>query len=752
MIKLATRYLEVNPWKIEEVGYHSERHLVSESLFSVSNEYMGIRGFFEEGYPHKTLIGTYFNGIYEKPKHINKSHYKGITEKQHYMVNAANALYIRIYIENEVIVFDETKVTNFYRSLEFLSGKMIRTYQYKDLFKITFIRLLDITRHELSYQIVEIEPVNYQGEITFDFGIDFNTKHWGQAGLWTVNHYDKRSSLGVTTTNQQVYNQYELVSNSDFESEYVFEDKLNIERITFKLDCKIRFEKRIVSLIDKHGQTELIEFKEEANRLLSYADYYDSYQSNIVFYGDFWDKNDILIEGDPLNQQGIRYCLFQLLNTYHGVSETNNIGAKGLTGESYSGHAFWDTETYCFPFYLFTNLKAAKNLLMFRYNTLENAIQRAKELDCVGACYPIATLNGDEASDLWQHASLQFQPSTAVSYAIWHYVKITKDEDFLVNYGFEMLLEIARFLSSRGQYNQDKTKFGYYGVMGPDEFQMMVNHNAYTNLLGKKSMAYFIEVYEKHYSNPHVQAVIKKRNFLIEELNLMKDQVKKMFIPYDPETKIYEQHVGFHDLPHIDLKSIPVTDFPLYNHWSYDRIYRNDLIKQPDVLMFMFLYNQSFDLETKKANYDYYEPKTVHESSLSPSIHSILASELSYESQALDFFGFASRLDLDDYNRNTNEGLHMTSIAAAWMNIVYGFGGLRSDGDVLKIAPKLPSMWQSFTFNINYKNSSIKIKVYKDHLLLKVSDDLVEPIRIYDQIYHLKKGEVRIENHVDNKN
>ena len=253
------------------------------------------------------------------------------------------------------------------------------------------------------------------------------------------------------------------------------------------------------------------------------------------------------------------------------------------------------------------------------------------------------------------------------------------------------MLEICKFLLSRGQYSSDKKSFGYYGVMGPDEFQLMVNHNTYTNFMAKKMFEYLFELLEKYES----KALLSKCGYSDELLKRMHDASDKMLILYDDKTKLFEQHDGFFKLPHIDINSIPVTDFPLYSHWSYDRIYRNDLIKQPDVLMFMFLYSSEFSLEQKKANYDFYEKKCLHESSLSPSIHSIFASEIGYEKQADDFFGFATRLDLDDYNRNTCEGLHMTSIAAAWMNIVYGFLGLRSDTKELSIAPKLPSNWKS---------------------------------------------------------
>ena len=749
MAKVAQRYLDIDPWELRETGFHEGNALVSESLFSLSNEYMGVRGFFDEGYSKDTLIGTYFNGIYEIPKDIRRSHYLGISDKLHYMVNSTNIFYTRIMIGEELFVFNPKMIQDFERILDFKTGESTRSYKVKSLFEITFKRILDMNTFQISHQVIVIKPLEYRGEIKVQIGLDSDVHHWGKPGVWEVAAYGKGYTLGKTTTNQSVYSEYKLKLNRNYESKHEFNHRLNLETLTFLLQEEVVIEKTIVSIIDKKNLKSLNQFQMESADFLQLASYDKTLVNNAKFYSNYWEHNDIQIEGDIKNQQGIRYCLFQLVNTYQGVSEGNNIGAKGLTGEAYSGHAFWDSETYCLPVYLFTNPKAAKNLLMFRYNTLNQARLRAKELDCKGACYPIATLNGDEACDLWQHASLQFQPTSAVSYAIWHYVKNTKDYDFLIHYGFEMLIEIARFFSSRGQYNQHQTKFGYYGVMGPDEFQMMVNHNAYTNLLAQKSMNYLIEVYESFFNEPKIKEIIQKLGVTPNEIDIMKDQCSKMYIPYDETTKIYEQHEGFNDLPHIEIHSIPVTDFPLYSHWSYDRIYRNDMIKQPDVLMFMFLYNQQFDLSTKKANYDYYEPKTIHESSLSPSIHSIFAAELGYTKQALDFFGFATRMDIDDYNRNTKEGLHLTSIAAAWVNIVYGFGGLRSDGNVLKLAPMCPETWTSYQFNLHYFGSNLHVHVKPNETIITIDKDLSEPILIYDQIYHLKEGTTHI-RHVGN--
>ncbi len=256
--------------------------------------------------------------------------------------------------------------------------------------------------------------------------------------------------------------------------------------------------------------------------------------------------------------------------------------------------------------------------------------------------------------------------------------------------------------------------------MGPDEFQMMVNHNGYTNYMAKKTFDYTIETLKdlKNNNAAIYRKLSHKLSFNSDEIGNWQELSDLMYIPFDKESKIYEQHDGFFDLPHIDVDSIPVTDFPLYSNWSYDRIYRNNMIKQPDVLMFMFLYNQSFTTEEKRANYDFYEPLTIHESSLSPSIHSVFAAELGKEKEAVDFFGFATRMDLDDYNRNTHEGLHTTSIAAAWVNIVYGFGGLRTDGNNVTINPMIPNDWDSYSFKFKLNDTLLKVLVNKEKVAI----------------------------------
>jgi maltose phosphorylase len=298
-------------------------------------------------------------------------------------------------------------------------------------------------------------------------------------------------------------------------------------------------------------------------------------------------------------------------------------------------------------------------------------------------------------------------------YAVQHYTGVTGDGGLLEEKGLELVLQVGRFLACRVQYSERLGAYGYYCVMGPDEFQMMVNHNAYTNYMGKRSLEYALEALAHvRRTNPAKASELVERLGIGEsELASWRRIADRMFIPYSAETKLYEQHAGYFDLPHVDIHEIPETDFPLYHSWAYDRIYRNDVIKQPDVLMFMFLHNGSFSREEKLANYLFYEPRTIHESSLSPSVHSILAIELERYDEAYSLFQYATRIDLDDYNRNTHEGLHTTALAAAWMNIVYGYAGLRSDGATLSLHPVLPKQWTCLEFGLRVRDSTVRVRL-----------------------------------------
>lgn len=754
MAKTADLYFRVDPWKIVEEDFDPAYSRVSESVFSLANESTGVRGCFDEGGSIDSLRGAYVNGIYDIEE--LKRSYRGIVDHTHFMIPSAEWLKTRIMADGEELDLGRISFCDFRRELDMREGTLTRSFTWhtasgKEL-RLVFLRFLDMTHRERAYQRITIESTSFTGEIGFETELSFDVVHEGyQKCFWQDTRGEREENIimmqsGTTLSGQEMFAGVILDIPGGFVTET--EGKTVRAKASFRLEKgdSVTIDKRAVLLFTgdrgeklwTEGKKKLAESAEVSSE--------EARQAGKAYWQNYWKTSDIRLEAAgkeheeavAAEQQGIRFCSFQLAQTYNGGSMRHNIGAKGMTGEAYNGHAFWDTEACCLPFYLFTNPEAARDLLLFRYNTLPGALERAKMLDCKGACYPIATLNGDEACSLWQHASLQLQPGTAVAYGIWHYVHLTGDEDFLWQYGAEMLLQIARFLASRAARGSLTGKYGFYGVMGPDEFHMMVNNNAYTNYMGKRTLAYAADTLERmRKEKTEAWTALKGKTALTaEETETWRKMAAEMFIPQE-KNGLIEQHDGFFNLPHTEINDVPVSEFPLYEHWSYDRIYRTDMIKQPDVLMMLYLYNSSFSEEVKRVNYEFYEPRTIHESSLSPAIHSILAAELGKTEEAVRFFGYATRLDLDNYNRNTREGLHVTSIAMAWANIVYGFAGLRSDGDLLRFAPMMPGRWKRLDFSVLYRGRVILIRMERDGTTFRLTEGDPLSIRVYDREYSL---------------
>jgi len=761
--KVADIYFKTDPWKVIEEGFDPAYSRVSESVFSLGNESIGARGFFDEGGDVDSLRGCYTNGVYDIVQ-LPRS-YRGIVDKTHFMIPSADWLLTSLTLDGEKLDLGKVRFRDFRRVLDLKEGTLTRSFVWETAagkaLKLTFLRFLDMVHRERAYQRITLEPLNFSGEILLSSGLSFNVRHEGhKTCFWG----DTRIEAGAdrlclqsrtTASEQEVF--AGAVLDLPAAGEVVTGEKTVglTARIPLMKGQAQRVEKRAVILFDASQGDELWALGQKALAESAGVSLEEALQRQKGYWAGYWAVSDIEIEpasddektvaAVAAEQQGVRFCSFQLAQTYNGGSMRHNIGAKGLTGEAYNGHAFWDTESCCLPFYLFTNPEAAKDLLLFRYNTLPMARERAKMLDCRGACYPIATLNGDEACNLWQHASLQLQPSTAVAYGIWHYVHLTDDLPFLWTYGAEMLLEIARFLRSRVARGSRTGLYGFFGVMGPDEFHMMVNNNAYTNYMGKRTLEYAADALDRMQAERPAEyaALAKKTSLDGSELADWRHVAEHMFLPQD-ETGLIEQHDGFFDLPHTDIAAVPQSEFPLYEHWSYDRIYRTDMIKQPDVLMMLYLYNSSFSRSVKEVNYSYYQPRTIHESSLSPAIHSILAAELDRMDEAVDLFGFATRLDLDNYNCNTREGLHITSIAMAWANIVYGFAGLRSDGDRLSFAPHLPERWRRLSFSLTYKGRILTVCMEPERTVIRLKSGVPMALVVYDESHTLDEGDLVI--------
>lgn len=743
MAKEAIKYYGVDPWKITETGFNPERGRVSESIFSLGNEYMGTRGYFDEVYSGDSLKGSYFNGVWEEKPITYFEHFKGLSERCCFMINANNWIYTRIFANGEELDLAKCKVEDFYRELDMKHGIVTRTFKWNGI-KFAFERFISMTERAIAAQKIVLESDGFAGEIKIVAGSDFTPFHEEENRNFWHEVYKADGCIAACTesSGQRVYSEFKANMKPD---RFFTEEKKSCAEYSFKLTAgeTKTFERLSVNITEKDKNVPDNEFiKNSAARAEKlFARSYDDYKADHEkFWENVWSKLDIVIDGDEENQQGVRFCIFNLHQTYHGEDGSLNIGAKGLTGEKYSGWTFWDTETYCLPFYMFNNPQAAKNLIMYRYNTLKQAMDRAIEQDTKGACFPMVTIDGTESCGVWQHGNLEIHVTAAVAYAVWHYVTNLKDKEFLYKYGVELLVQVSRYFASRGGFSPKNGDFGLYGVMGPDEFHMMVNNNTYTNYMVKKMFLYTIDVINE------MKAECPEKIPALEDGELADWQYKadKMRITYDDETKLFEQHDGYFDLPHIDVNSISPDRVPIYKYWAYDSIFRVNMLKQPDVVLMLFFFSKDFTLKQKEANYDFYEARCFHESSLSPSIHSIIAAEIGKADQAYEYAKYASRLDLDDYNRNTHQGLHVTSAAAAWMNIVYGFGGMRSDDDMLFFKPTLPKEWKGYQFKILYRGKILTVDIRNGRAKFTLDGD-AEPINICGNVYNVGKEGVEVE-------
>jgi len=454
-------------------------------------------------------------------------------------------------------------------------------------------------------------------------------------------------------------------------------------------------------------------------------------------WAEKWKHNDIIIDGDVSAQQAIRFNIYQLNQTYTGEDDRLNIGPKGFTGEKYGGSTYWDTEAYCVPFYLSTApQKVTRNLLLYRYKQLGKAIENAQLLGFKNgaALYPMVTMDGTECHNEWEITFEEIHRNGAIAFAIYNYVRYTGDEAYLGDYGFEVLLGIARFWSQRVNWSDDRQQYVMLGVTGPNEYENNVNNNWYTSTIATWCMQYIIDVAEKvKAADPEKYAALVSKVSLNEEAEFgrFNDIIQKMYYPYDEKRQVFLQQDGYLDKEQILVKDLPASERPINQKWSWDRILRSCYIKQADVLQGIYFFEDQYDTDTIRRNFDFYEPRTVHESSLSPCVHAILAAKLGDETRAYEFYLRTARLDLDDYNNDTEDGCHITSMAGTWMAVVEGFGGMRVRDGKLSFQPFIPEKWSSFSFHIGFRGALLNIKVSKEGVQIKNASDVETTVLVY---------------------
>ena len=434
-------------------------------------------------------------------------------------------------------------------------------------------------------------------------------------------------------------------------------------------------------------------------------------------WSKIWEMSDITIEGDVKAQQGIRFNIFQLNQTYLGKDSRLNIGPKGFTGEKYGGSTYWDTEAYCIPFYMATkDQQVARNLLTYRYNHLEKAIENAQNnlgFKNGAALYPMVTMNGEECHNEWEITHEEIHRNGAIAFAIFNYYRFTGDYSYIPEKGLEVLIGIARFWHQRANFSKDKNQYVILGVTGPNEYENNINNNFYTNYIAKWCIDYTYEQLQRvslEFPSDH-KRIIEKTKLAESELKEWKKVADNMYFPVSKELGVYLQQDGFLDKDLVPVKDLDPAQRPINQKWSWDRVLRSPYIKQADVLQCFYFFEEHFSKEELKRNFEFYESFTVHESSLSPCVHSIQAASLDKMDMAYTFYLRTSRLDLDDYNKEVEEGCHITSMAGTWMSIVEGFGGMRVKNDTLNFSPKIPKEWEGYSFKINFRNQIIKVAI-----------------------------------------
>ena len=761
------QYFEIDEWKIIEQGFDPQHNKIAESVFSLGNGRMGQRANFEEAYSGDTLQGNYVAGVYYPDKTRVGWWKNGYPEYFAKVLNAANWIGIDVMIDGEQLDLAQCEVSGFRRELNMKEGRLKRAFTAKTKngkqVKVDAVRFCSIADDECGAISYTITPLNFDGALTITPFVDgdvvnkdsnYDEKFWDEVKkeTWPTGGYvqmsTKKTGFEVATGMEFV-----LLQNGEIiqpNAEPVEKEKFIGAKITLSIKEKqsITLIKFAANLSSQNYDTDELADKLKGTLLRIKGKGFDTMlaeQANA--WAKKWEHNDIIIEGDAAAQQAIRFNIFQLNQTYTGEDDRLNIGPKGFTGEKYGGSTYWDTEAYCVPFYLSTaDQKVTRNLLLYRYKQLGKAIDNAKLLGFKdgAALYPMVTMDGTECHNEWEITFEEIHRNGAIAYAIFNYVRYTGDKDYLTDYGLEVLVAIARFWAQRVNWSADKQQYVMLGVTGPNEYENNINNNWYTSTLAVWCMRYTLEVAaEVKAAQPDKYTHLTEKISFNEadETAKFKDIIEKMYFPYDENSQVFLQQDGYLDKEQILVKDLPAADRPINQKWSWDRILRSCYIKQADVLQGIYFFEDQYDIDTIRRNFDFYEPRTVHESSLSPCVHAILAAKIGDEARAYEFYLRTSRLDIDNYNNDTDDGCHITSMAGTWMAVVEGFGGMRVRNGKLSFNPFLPAKWESFSFNIGFRGSVINIKVSKDGVQVKNLSDKEITVLIYGKEQTIKDKE-----------
>jgi len=737
------KYLQTDPWCIVEEGFHVNKQLASESIFSLGNGHIGQRANFEEYYSGETMLGSYIAGIYY-PEMAERGNWKnGYSDTNDRIINAPNWTGISVRLNDDRLDLAEWDVQNFKRVLNMREGFLERTFDAVSFkghrIQVSVKRFLSMAENEVGAISYSVKSLNYEGRISFLPLID------GDVRNQYTNFNEQFWNVLQTKTQQDVSHLWAQTRRMDFQVcvalTYVLyknNEQLNVnptkiekEKVAgFSVGTDVRIGDTVclnkyVAIINSqnHPSEELTERACSLARATKQKGWNQLFEEHSAVWAEKWHQSDIIIDGDLEAQQAIRFSIFQLNQTYNGNDARLNISPKGFTGEKFAGATRWDTEAICIPFFLCTSPQnVSKNLLLYRYRHLPKAIQNAEKLGFTNgaALFPASTFNGGESHNEWELTFEEVHRNGIIAYAIYNYIQYTGDQNYLVEYGLKVLIGIARFWSQRVNVSSEKKKYVILGVTGPNMYENNVNNNWFTNYIAVWSLKYTIECIEKIKQNNFraYEDLSQDIHFTNDEIFQWKDIIENMYFPENKKLGLFMQQDGLLDKTLTYAKDVPESQLPIIQHWTWDRILRSSLIKQADVVLGLYFFEEQFDKETIRRNLEFYEPFTVHESSLSSCTHSIMSSAVGDKQKAYDLYLRTARLDLDDYNNEVSDGLHITSMAGTWLTIVQGFGGMRVKEGKLYFNPHIPEKWNAFAFNILFRDNQLNIRVEKQKAII----------------------------------
>jgi maltose phosphorylase len=762
----------LDDWKVGTSGWSPESVTTFESLLSIGNGRFGQRANFEEVYGGQSLQGSYLAGIYYPDKTRVGWWKNGYPDYFAKVLNSTNWIGIDIEVNGEVLDLNEAKsIRDFEWTVDMREGVLRRSFVVEmsqgQFFSVETERFCSMDQPEIAALRYTIKALSSSLFIELNPYLEGNVRNqdsnWDDA-FWTF-HASEANEQGHgvvhSETNKSGFhaalsmaNQTHLLCGSERTQVPVADHDAHESKARSTFTCNLGMNDAVV--LEKFIgvltslQVEASSIVEQAKRLSigAMAEGFDQLKLNhVAAWSNVWNRADIRIQGDAASQQSIRFNIFHLNQTYRGDDPRLNIGPKGFTGEKYGGASYWDTEAYCLPFYLAGHEgNVARQLLLYRYNHLEKAIENASKLGFSdgAALFPMVTMNGEECHNEWEITFEEIHRNGAMAYAIWNYVNYTGDRHYLLTHGFEVLLAIARFWEQRVQWSQEKEAYVILGVTGPNEYENNVNNNWYTNYIASWCLQYTKDVAVELMQNypEEWKSIVKRLSFDFETTTPHWTSIASgMHYPQLKGSAIFLQQDGFMDKEQIAAIDLNPEERPINQHWSWDRILRSVFIKQADVLQGMYFFWDDFTETQIDANYSFYEPKTLHESSLSPCVHAVIASRLRRDDEAYSHYLRTARLDLDDYNAEVHEGLHITSMAGTWLSVVEGFGGFRVREGVPCFDGRLPKQWKELAFQIFFRERLIAVELNEKGTRVRlVTGDSID-IKIMGELQTLKSAQ-----------